>query len=242
MAGPENTADPKSQGAADGGDKTKLYAGKYKTPEEMEAAYKELERGYHETRQEVSQLRQTIETRIPEGGYGQGGQYVPAGVRPEADPNVASQVLTRFYTDPIGVLKEVKDTAAQEAEARISKRQADAEALKSRVSAWAAKNPDVAQYSDLLDFHVRQTDGRLAPETRLDQAAKVVRQRLVELRGKPGEGNPNPDEYIPGPSGQRTEGGGGPAPKQEPETGESALAAYAASRNTGRIKRPGTHH
>lgn len=232
-----------SRDSANAGDKVKLYAGKFKTPEELEAGYSELEKGFHATRQEVSQLRQTIETRIPErseGDYGRGsGGYAP--VHPEADQAQAAQVLARFYQDPIGVLREVKDTAAQEAEQRVSRRQREEANNRERVQTWLGKNPDLVTHSDLLDYHVRQTDGRLAVESRLDAAAGKVRERLRELRGTPGSVSPNPTDYIPGPSGMR-DGGQAQAQTAAPAfTAESELASYAASRNTGRMKIPGRH-
>lgn len=241
MADQTNPANPQSQGAGEAGDKTKLYAGKYKTPEELEAGYKELERGFHDTRQEVSQLRQTIETRIPEPpadrGYGQGGTYTP--VASAADPNLSAQVLSNFYQDPVGTLRSVAEVATQEAEKRILKRQSEEANNKSRVASWLAKNPDLEKHGDLLDFHVRQTDGRLAVESRLDEAAKRVRERLVELRGVAPESTPNPGSYIPGPSGLR-EGAPASQPVVQPATdGESQLASYAAQRNSGRMKIPG---
>jgi hypothetical protein len=140
------------------------------------------------------------------------------------------------------VLREVSQTAAQEAEARIRRQQTEEANNRTRVQSWIQKNPDLAQHGDILDFYVRQTDGRLAIESRLDAAAKRARERLIELRGKPQEANPGPQDYIPGPSGNR-EGApqGNPQSVQSPVDAESQLAGYAASRNSTRFKRPGTH-
>jgi hypothetical protein len=237
MAEPENTPNPNPQGGGSEGGKQKLLAGKYKTVEDLEDGYKNLEKGFHETRQEISQLREIVETRLPQQDYGQGGEYgrqvADAPVQPQA-----AQVLTQFYSDPVGTLRAVKDTTKQE----ILQEQQRERAMAQRVSAWAERNPDVTQYQELMEYWVARTDGRLAPEKRLDEAAKKVRERLVELRGKPREANPNPGDYTPGPSGYRYEGGtgGGTHQDDEPPSAEAALVKHVAERNAGRIKRLGT--
>jgi len=237
-----NTPNPNPQGGAnDGGDK-KLIFGKYKTIEEAEEGYKNLEKGFHENRQEISSLKELIETRIPEPqDYGQGGSY---GRAPVADPAVsgapqATQVLTQFYQDPVGTLNAVKEST----KAEILKAQQQERVMAQRVSQWAERNPDVTPYQELMEYWVQRTDLRLAPEKRLDEAAKKVRERLAELRGSPKGASPKPGDYIPGPSGQRDEGGsgGGRQESTEEPSAESALAKHAAERNAGRIKRLGSH-
>ena len=247
MADQQNTADPKSQGAGGEGDKEKLFFGKYRTLEDAEAGFKESERRMHEATQQAAQWKEIAErapTAPAEGGYGQGGGYRSGYVVPAetSNPDQAAQVLARFYQDPIGVLTEVQETAAQKAAEKLRRQQAEENDKRARIQNWLAQNQDLAKHGDLLDAHVRQTDGRLAVETRLNLAAEKVRDRLKELRGEPREANPNPQDYIPGPSGSR-EGApaGGPAPATGPADQESQLAAYAAQRNTGRIKVPGRH-
>ncbi len=240
-----NPADPQAQGAGSEG-ANKLYAGKYKTPEELEAGYKEAERMAHEAAQREAEWKRIVESsRSPEYGSQTRESYVPMG-NPggTTNPDQAAQVLTRFYSDPQGVLKEVADTAAQQAEQRMLQRQQQEASLRQRVQTWQEKNPDVVAYQELLDFHVRQTDGRLAPETRLDQAASIVRKRIVEIKGKPAGASPNPSEFVPGPSGTHDEPAGSQKPQaQEPSAGgEAALLSYVSQRSAGRIKRPGTHH
>lgn len=248
MADQQNTPNPTPQGGDGDGGKEKLFFGKYRTLEDAEVAFKEGERRMHEATQQAAQWKEIAE-RVPaaqssDQGYGQGGSYRTgyAPVESTANPDQAAQVLARFYQDPMGVLNEVQETAAQKAAAKIQRQQAEENDKRARIQAWLAQNQDLAKHGDLLDAHVRQTDGRLAVETRLNLAAEKVRDRLKELRGEPREANPNPQDYIPGPSGSR-EGApaGGPAPVSGPADQESQLAAYAAQRNTGRIKTPGRH-
>lgn len=244
--GQTNTPQPTPQGGSDEGGKEKLFFGKYKSLEDAEVALKESERRMHEATQQAAQWKEIAE-RAPtaqstDSGYGQGGGYRSGYVVPAetSNPDQAAQVLARFYQDPIGVLTEVQETAAAKAAQKLQRQQAEENDKRARIQNWLAQNQDLAKHGDLLDAHVRQTDGRLAVETRLNLAAEKVRDRLKELRGEPREANPDPQSYIPGPSGSR-EGApaGGPAPVAGPADQESQLAAYAAQRNTGRIKIPG---
>lgn len=246
MADQTQAEQSQSRDSATEGDKKKLFFGKYETLDAAESAFKEGERKMHEATQQAAQWKEIAEKRDQvqsEGDYGRGNSgsgYAP--IRQDADAGQAAQVLARFYQDPIGVLREVKDTAAQEAEQRFVKRQREEAGNRDRVQSWVAKNPDLAQHGDLLDYHVRQTDGRLAVETRLDAAATKVRAKLVELRGTHTDATLDPASYVPGPSGNR-DGSGGSTSQAAPVTvgAESLLAKYASERNANSKKRPGQH-
>lgn len=243
MADLANPANTQSQVAGGEGDKTKLFFGKYKTLEEAETGFKEQERKMHEATQQAAQwkeLAETPRTASARGDYGEDGTYVPA---PQHNQEQATQVLTNFYRDPVGTLRQIKDVAVQEAEDRIVKRQNAEAQNRDKVNTWLERNTDLKPHGDLLGFYVGQTDGRLAIESRLDAAAKRTRERLVELRGTASSAAPNPGDFVPGPSGSR-EGApaGSPAPAPTAADGESQLAKYASERNVSRMKRPGTHH
>jgi hypothetical protein len=198
----------------------------------------------HEATQQAAQWKELAEKKAEtslsdEAAYGRGREYTPLTAVTNADQ--AAQVLARFYQDPIGVLREVKDTAAQEVEQRLTRKQQEFFNNRDRVQAWLAKNPDLQPHGDLLDYYVRQTDGRLAVESRLDAGGTKVRQRLIELRGEPKEANLDPQGYVPGPSGTRDESGVQAQARFVAATAESELAAHAATRNASRIKIPGRH-
>ena len=220
----------------------KLFFGKYKSLEEAEKGYKELEQGFHAKSQEASQWREIADRPVVNDGYGRQdrGSYVPYQ-QPSQDQ--ATQELTQLYQDPVGWKARVKDEAAQEAAKRALDLVGRQEALKARVEDWRSRNKDLDTYQDLLESQVRKTDGRLAPETRLDLAAGEVRRRLAELR-RSGQGSveTKPEDYVDGPSGQRDGGEYRPSPRQQSDSQESELAKFVAQRNSGRIKRPGTHH
>ena len=246
MAEPGHTPDPNPQGGAgDGGDKTKLYAGKFKTIEEMETAHKELERQWHEERQANSSIRQEvgeIRSILESGGYGQGGRredYTPAAT----DPNVNTKVLQELYQNPVGVLQAVKESAKKELREELTRDEQLQRRNAHIVSQWVERNPDVSSYPDLLGFYVQQTDARLTPDKRLDAAAEAVRKRVVELRqGRQPNAGPNPGDHIEPPSGGSA-GGQTPTAPATPQPGdpERELAQFVAKHNAT-ARRPLSSH
>lgn len=239
MAGQnENQNTSSSQGSGGAGDR-KLYAGKYQTVEELEKAYSESEKKFHESRQEnreVLDRLDRIEQRFTQPvsevdeGYGRGSVVAPVG-----DPN-DQEVLTKFYTKPSATLREIEERAAQRVEERIAQRQKINQDYQTRVAQWTERNKDVTPYGDLLTHYVQQTDARWTPEKRLDEAAKAVRERVAQLRGSPRASDPNPDEFVDGASGGTApnRGSNTPAPKVD---AESELAKYASERNA-KARRP----
>lgn len=237
MAGQtENQNTSNSQSSGDGGEK-KLYAGKYQTVEELENAYRESEKKFHESnqlsREVLDRLDRLENTRaLPReeysgsDGYGRGEVYDSAS----ADDQ---RVLTDFYVRPTKVLSEMEERAAAKAEQRIRQQQKQQNEYQARVAAWAQNNQDVAsEYGDLLSFYVGQTDARKSPEARLDEAAAKVRQRVAQLHGKGRtSAEPNADEFVDGASGgSRSSGNRAPAGKPVVDA-ESQLGSYAAERN-----------
>lgn len=228
---------PMSEGADEGADK-KLIFGKYKSLEEAEKAHKELERKFHEGNEKFSRYEERLELlENRDEGYGRGQPHTDfTPQQPQATDS--TRILTEFYSNPNKVIADIEERAVSKAEARILDRQQQHTNHAAVVQAWADKNQDVAKYPELLTYWVGQTDGRLSVETRLNKAAEKVRQRVIELRGKPETGNPEPDDVIEGP-----DAGGAPtrAAKSAPAKGqpdpESQLASYASSRNR-QIRKP----
>ena len=233
----ETDQNPHPQGGqAEGGEK--LIAGKFKTVEEaVTKGYGGLEKAFHETRQEVSRLADLMETRFAaqDQSYGQTGRE-SFGNPQDQQQNAGTQILTRFYQDPEGVFRAVKEQAKQEIYQETNRAQETEARNRAVLAEWTAKNPDISPYPDLLAFYVGQTDARLKPETRLEQAAIHVRKRVTELRGKPQGSGPEPGDHPEGPSGggenqQQTAGNRTPeAPRQEGSPLVGYLAERAASR------------
>jgi hypothetical protein len=220
---------PNSEGAADEGGDKKLIFGKYKTIEDAEKAHKDLERNFHESRQKESRFEERLELleASRDEGYGRGR----ADHTPPADDN--SQVLTEFYSNPSKVLAETRRQAVEEAKAELRRESQQSNDHARRVQVWTEQNQDVTQYPELLTYWVGQTDGRLSIETRLTKAAEKVRQRVIELKGKPKQGEPEPDEVVEGTDRSGAPAGGRKpsAPGGKPADPESQLASYASGRN-----------
>jgi len=238
----QSTEQPNPQGSGNEGGE-KLFFGKYKSLEEAEKGYRELEQGFHAKAQEASQWREIADRpiNVEYGRQGRGDYNIPYQPQPSQDQ--AAQELTQLYQDPVGWKARVKQEAAQEAAQAAINLVSKQEALKARVEDWRSRNKDLDSYQDLLESHVRRTDGRLAPETRLDIAAGEVRKRLVELRGS-GQRvvDQRPEDYIDGPSGQRDGGEYQPTQSRQPDSAEAELAKFVNQRNSTKIKRLGTHH
>ncbi len=208
----QNTTQQTSNSQGAGDDKgEKLLAGKYKTQEELENGYKELERKFHEGRQKEGELvdrLDRIEQRLAQPverqeNYGRGQSNTEYANQP--DPN-DTHVLTEFYNSPRKVLETVEERAAARAEQRILQRQQASSKAAERVQAWANENSDITPYGDLLGYYVAQTPQEWSVERRLDEGAKRARERLVAIRGtNSAEEKPNPNEFIDGAGGS---GGG----------------------------------
>ena len=226
---------PNPQDAGDEGGQKKLYAGKFASVEAMEKGYLEAEKGFHEARQvrqEIQELRELVETGLVNvDGYGRGVAITANPTNPTVD---GSQTLTRFYTDPDGFLRERDERVIAETEKRITTRNSKEAELRGRIVTWNEQNPDVAAFPDILEYWVKRTDGRLAPETRLDQAAVKVRERLVELRkGRQADG-PNPGDHVEQPGGEGEHGQANLPVRLPASNPEAELAKYTAERNTSR--------
>lgn len=238
----ENPVDSnKSQDTGSEGDKGKLFFGKYKSLEEAENGFKELERSFHAKAQEASTYKEIVD-KIGTSDYHSDDNYNRA-TQP-ANHGKATQELTEFYANPTEWREKVKKEAIEEARKVISGETKQVQELSSRVNAWASKNSDVAEHQDLLEVYVKRTDARLNPETRLDLAAAEVRKRLAALRGTK-VGNDKVDtNTVDGEPGSFRDASGQHQQQQQgqPASGETELASYASSRNKNRIKRPGTHH
>lgn len=228
--GEETQQTSQSQSAGDAGDDRKLYAGKYKSPEELERAYKELERGYHDSNERFSRLEEKFDqfsSRLDEG-YGRGQAHTV----PQESTGDNDRVLREFYTNPAQVLSTVEERAVRRAKQELTKEQQQVNDHATRVNGWLGQNQDIASYPELLTYYVGQTDGRKSIESRLDQAAVKVRQRILELRGKPAEGDPNPETIVEAPGGMSQASGATRSAQPQPApSGESQLAGYAIQRN-----------
>lgn len=240
-----NNPNPQGSGNA-GGEDRKLYAGKFTSLEEaVEKGYGGLEKGFHETRQELKELKDLIAARLPErsesgdgdSSYGQSDRS-SYGVPSEADANV--KVLQAFYQNPIQVLQEVANTTEQRVMEKLTKANSTRQQTAGAVEAWRANNKDIAAYGDLMQHYVGQTDPKLPIASRLDKAAEQVRKRVLELRqgrSSSGPGNEDHREAPSGDGGERQPAQRGGSQESDPE---AEMKKYLSMRNVLRKpQRPG---
>ena len=183
---PENDPDTPEDGGEGEGKKQpetpaeKLLAGKYKTVEELEAAYKELERGFHGDRQERAELRRQLEEL----------KAAMAPKKPEVDPKeYRQQLVERLYSEPDAVIAELADQIAdkklQQALGPVMP-VIQQQILNSQVQNFMATVPDAQEYAGDMAFLV-QSDPNLAGQPNwLEKAylmAKVARLE-AKLSGK----------------------------------------------------------
>ena len=227
----DDQQNPNAQGAGNaGGDDRKLYAGKFKSPEDLEKSYGELEKSFHATRQEyksikdeVSALKESLAQQTTQRGYA----TVPA------DTDANTKVLQAFYENPVGVLREVVNTAKKEWLMEQERQRVTVTREAEIVQDWTKENPDVVQYQDLLSFYVTQADPRASTRDKLNDAAKKVRARVLELRKAPGSSGPKPEDHVEAPAGGNPQAGGS-APRTQAFDPEAALKAEIARRNAER--------
>jgi hypothetical protein len=245
----QQNSNPQSAGD-EGGNDRKLFAGKFKTAEDMEKGYQELERSYHgsnqsnrELREEFGELKELVvqttqqltQRNAPQsyGNTSREGFAAPAQMQ-----QANAKIVERLLTDPMSVLNEVSTAAEERAVARLSN-QSKAQANNEReVAEWAGENEDVTPYRDLMSFYVAQQNQNLSTRTKLDKAAKLVRARVQELRGKPQSGGPNPGDHIEGPSGSGVTPNQPNMQQTQQVDPERELAKVVAQRNAARRPKP----
>ncbi len=221
------------QGGGDKGSQDeRLYAGKYKTVEEMEKGYKEIEKNFHErpTRQDFQELKELVETRLnPVEEEYEGGDY-----RPREDGESSKETLAEMYRDPDAYFAKREKQMEERMEVKSQKKSSNDTAINS----WLAENSDLNNPTGqaLLGVYASREDSKLSVRKKLDNAAVHVRAQIAELRGKvEGDQNSNAGDHVEGPGG--SEGERKPL-KPQPSI-ETELAAHVNQRKLdARPRRP----
>ena len=221
-------------GSTEGSQDEHLFAGKYKTVEEMEKGYKELEKGFHErpTRQDFQELKEMVETRLNpvDDGNSEGGTY-----KPIENGKDNTETLAEIYKDPDAYFAKREKQMEERLETKSQKKTNNDSAINEWLAANSDLNTPVGQA--LLGVYASKEDSRLSVRKKLDNAAVHVRAHIAELRGKAGDSqNSNAGDHIEEP-----DGGSGGEGKRLPsqESGETELAAHVNQRKLdSRPRRP----
>lgn len=208
---PDNTDTPK-----DGGDDSqksdekpaeKLLAGKYKTVEELEAAYKEAEKNFHLDRQDRAELRRQLDEL----------KAALAPKKPEVDPKERRQkLIDRLYEEPEKVIEEVAEEIADK---KIQERYGhidpiiqqtkinnevqqfmgavkDAHEYENDMAAIIKANPNIMKRQDWLErayllAKTARLEAKLAGKDTGDDAAKAADAKKAAAMPRGGKGDPN---------------------------------------------------
>lgn len=193
-------------GAADGGGTgpagKKLIAGKYATLEEaVEQGYKGLEEGFHATRQEVAEVKETLQQML-----GVLENTIQAG-----DPNRAAAVDGRgagnaggrytaadFISDPEKILAERDDKLYNKFASLLT------DTMSNMLDAqdYKSSNADLAGHERLVRSFLDESDSKKPLKDRLAEAGKKAREYIGQLRGGKDEGAEGKGErtnlpYVP---------------------------------------------
>lgn len=146
----------------------KLYAGKYKTPEDMEKGYQEAQSALTKANQKAAELERkaTVQAAIP----------------PQPQPTAEeqkNQLLKRLVEDPQGVLSEIAKREIQTTAVAVAANQATME--------WKAANKDIADLEPYFMVDVQRMLGEtpdlaLNPQALLSEATTRFRAAIGKLR------------------------------------------------------------
>lgn len=152
----------------------KVYAGKFKSAEELEKAYQEAQRLITKQGQEAAELRKQAETKPPVEV-----PKTPAQIA--ADEARKNDILSKFVADPEAYLSERDQAASQRTQIAL--------AVQHSTNEWRKNNPDLAEHEYFVAAEATRlmnTDPELAknPAELLNKATDNFRQITGKLRNE----------------------------------------------------------
>ena len=176
---------------------------KFKTPEERDKAYLELEKFSHTQAQRLADLEKKLDEFAaqpqPQAQDNRSFTDMYPGARPNVDQNeteLASQLLTR----PSEVLKRhaeyVRQQTLREAQALIAAQDA--------VNRFRTDHPDLAKHEEIVTMFVNKQPTNLPASERLKRAIPEVRSFIngIAKGSNPATPNLDPATYVEAPSSQ----------------------------------------
>ena len=207
QADPDKTKDT----PAGEGDKTpkkqpeRLYAGKYKTVEEMEQAYIEAQKDFHGDRQERAELRKQLDELK--------AALTPR--KPEADPKAArDKLIERLYEEPDAVIVELAEKVADR---KVQERFGDIEPdiqqvrINNHVQQFMNSTPDAHEYEQDMAVIIQANPDMMKSKDWLEKA--YLQAKVLQLEEKlAGGGKKTADEKK---AAQMPAGGKGEPPARQ---------------------------
>jgi hypothetical protein len=217
---PDVTLEPGTEPAAPAEPaEPKLYAGKYKTPEEMEAAYLESQSAMTKAQQEAAEYRKMVEGNPAVDPY---ATQQPYQQQPPVD--MSQQFNDAFFENPHQALGQYVSQAIQQ----VTQTQKAAQANVKREVAKLRANPLLAQVSDELEYALANVpDDQLANPQAASQIVQFAFQAAVGQHFINQGNTPSPapvPQPAPTPSarvaGVQQLGVGSPTTSEEQVTGD----------------------
>jgi hypothetical protein len=197
---------------------------KFKSPEERDRAYLELERFSHTQAQRLADLEKKLESleqpqpQHPQEDYRSFTDLYPAA-QPQLDQR-ETELASRLLTKPTQVLREhaeyVRQQTMREVESMVSNMDA--------VNRFKNDNPDLARHEEIVAMFVRKQNANLSPAERLKRAAPEARAYLASIAKSSVSASPtlDPSTYVEAPTSRPSQSTSSVAqePSEEDELSE----------------------
>lgn len=153
--------------------KERVYAGKFKSVEELEKSYEESQKAMHRAFEEKAALERQATARAAEPPK----PVVPDN--PEAKAAEANRIVNEFVQDPIAFKQKLVEQARQETMTALAAQQ--------MTENWRKANPDLVEHEIRVAFEAAQliqSDPEMAknPAALFDKATANFRQFTGKLR------------------------------------------------------------
>lgn len=219
---PQNPTTPES-GA--GSDATGIA--KFKTPEERDRAYLELEKFSHSQAQRLADLEkklEAIDTSAPAPDPYQGRTFTQMYPSQQERDQRETELASRLLTKPSEVLREHAQMVRQETIKEMQHMVTNLDAI----NRFKSDNPDLAKHEEIVAMFVRKQPENLAPAERLRRAAPEARKYISEIAktSTPTQTPLDPSTYVEAPTSRPAPS----APAVEP-TEEDDLSSWIRERS-----------
>ncbi len=204
---------------------------KFKTPEDRDKAYLELESFSKEQARRLADLEKKLEgiDAVPAQDQRSFTDLYPAA-QPQLDQR-ETELASRLLTRPSEVLKQHAEFVRRETLKEVQAMQVNMEA----VNRFRAEHPDLAKHEEIVSIFVRKQPENLSPSERLRRAVPEVRQYLMGIAkgSNPAAPTLDPSTYVEAP----TQRPGMPAAPAAPASEEDELSEFIKERATLQQKR-----
>jgi len=202
---------------------------KFKTPEERDRAYVELEKLTYSQTQRLADL----ESKLDQMAQVQ-PQAAPADNRSFTDlypgqPQLDKQeteLASRLLTRPSEVLRQHAEMVRRETMREV---QGELHAARA-IDRFQIDNPDLVKHEDLVGLYVRKQPTNLSPAERLKRAAPEVRKYLASIAGSHQQSasqSLDPNTYVESPASGQSAAPSAPA---APASQEDELSEFIKER------------